>query len=148
MRQESSKDLVRKGRLIEGNAKCRHLKNWPVKGLYGRCLSVWGPITPYSPLHTIYVDTVYLFTHGRGGGGKLNQRSEEGQQGKYRSQSWVENTNMTECTQEIAYLKSINSDKPLPRSPFTGSIFLDDDILHWLLWVLLSIWVVARLPSV
>jgi hypothetical protein len=29
----------RKRRLIEGNAKCRHLKKWPVKGLCGRCLS-------------------------------------------------------------------------------------------------------------
>jgi hypothetical protein len=33
-------------RLIEGNAKCRHLKDWPVKGLCGRCLSVWGPFPP------------------------------------------------------------------------------------------------------
>jgi hypothetical protein len=29
----------RKIRLIEGNAKCRYKKNWPVKGLRGRCLS-------------------------------------------------------------------------------------------------------------
>jgi hypothetical protein len=28
----------RKIRLIEGNAKCRHLKNWPVNGLCGRLL--------------------------------------------------------------------------------------------------------------
>ncbi len=49
-------------RLIEGNAKCRHLKNGPVKGLCGRCLSVWGPEThtpPPPPLDT-----------GRGGRGK------------------------------------------------------------------------------
>jgi hypothetical protein len=31
---------LRKIRLIEGNAKCRHLKNLIVKGLCGRCLSV------------------------------------------------------------------------------------------------------------
>jgi hypothetical protein len=30
----------RKIRLIEGNAKCRHLKNIPAKGLCGRSLSV------------------------------------------------------------------------------------------------------------
>ena len=29
----------RKIRLIESNAKCCHLKKWPVKGLCGRCLS-------------------------------------------------------------------------------------------------------------
>jgi len=34
------KSLERRNiRLIEGNAKCRHLKKWPVKGLCGRCLS-------------------------------------------------------------------------------------------------------------
>ncbi len=29
-------------------AKCRHLKNWPVKWLCGRCLSVLGP-EPHTP---------------------------------------------------------------------------------------------------
>jgi hypothetical protein len=54
---------------------------------------------------------VYLFTQGRGEGGELNQREgEKGNTGEYRSQSWVENTNMTECTQEIGYLQSINSE--------------------------------------
>jgi hypothetical protein len=40
-------------------------------------------------------------------GGELNQG--EGERDKrvwYISQSWVENTNMTECTQEIGYLQS------------------------------------------
>jgi hypothetical protein len=37
-----------------------------------------------------------------------------------RSQSWVENTNMTECTQEMG---SLQSDKHLPQSPFTGKFF-------------------------
>ena len=31
---------------IDTKAKCHHLKNWPVKGLCGRCLFVWGP--PYT----------------------------------------------------------------------------------------------------
>jgi len=40
----------------------------------------------------------------------LNQREwERGHRGEYRSQSWVENIKMTECTQEIGYLQSINS---------------------------------------
>jgi hypothetical protein len=47
-----------------------------------------------------------------------------------RSQSWVENTNVTECTQEIGYLQSINSDEYLPQSPFTSKFFLYDEILH------------------
>ncbi len=46
-----------------------------------------------------------------------------------RSQSWLENTNMTECTQEIGFLESINSDEHLPQSPFQVH-FLDNDILH------------------
>jgi hypothetical protein len=33
------------------------------------------------------------------------------------------NTNMTECTQGIGYLQSINSGKHLPESPFTGQFF-------------------------
>jgi hypothetical protein len=49
--------------------------------------------------------------------GELNQR--EGGRGN-RLQGWVENTNMTECTQEIGYLQSINSDK----HPFTRQFFL------------------------
>jgi hypothetical protein len=39
---------------------------------------------------------------------------------------------MTECTQEILYLRSINCNKHLLQSPLTGP-FLDDDILHVLL---------------
>jgi len=38
-----SKYFCDKIRLIEGYAKCRHLKKLTFKGLCGRCLSVWGP---------------------------------------------------------------------------------------------------------
>jgi hypothetical protein len=62
---------------------------------------------PPPPLHTVYAFTVYvlyLFKQGRGGG-ELNQREEErGNKGGYRSQSWVENTNMTECAEKISSL--------------------------------------------
>ncbi len=52
--------------------------------------------------------------------GELNQREGEiGNRGEYRSQSWVENTNMTECVQEIYCRKA-----PLQVN------FLDDDILR------------------
>ncbi len=56
-----------------------------------------------------YVRIQYLFTI-KGGGVVANQREgERGNRGEYRSKSWVENTNMTDCTQEIGYLQSINS---------------------------------------
>jgi hypothetical protein len=35
------------------------------------------------------------------------------------TQSWVEKSNMTECAKKLA----INSDKPLPQSPFTSQVF-------------------------
>jgi hypothetical protein len=34
----------RKIRLIESNAKCCYLKNWPLNRLCGRCLYVCGPL--------------------------------------------------------------------------------------------------------
>jgi hypothetical protein len=63
-----------KMRLIVGTAKCRHLKNRPVKGLCGRCLSVWGPEPGTAPLHTVCI--LYLFTQGRGR--ELNHREVRG----------------------------------------------------------------------
>ncbi len=84
----------RKIRLIEGTSKCHHLKYWPVKGLCGRCLSVWGPEPHTPPLtHCLRVYT------GKGGErGELNQR--EGKGGN-SSQSWVENTNMIDCISSL-----------------------------------------------
>ncbi len=74
------------------------------------------PYTLYTCIHSILIDT------GKGGEGwELNQREgERGNREEYRSQSWVENTKITEWTQEINYLQSKNSDKHLPESPFTG----------------------------
>jgi hypothetical protein len=62
----------RKIRLIEGNAKCRHLKNLSVKGL---CDSL-RPRNPYPPLtHCKLVYSIqYSFTQRRGDGGEINQR--------------------------------------------------------------------------
>ncbi len=48
------------------------------------------------------------------------RKGKGGNRGEYRSESRVKNT---ECTQEIGYLQSVNTDKYLPQSPFTG-IFL------------------------
>ncbi len=126
----------RKIRLIEGNAKCRHLKKLTCKGtlrqvficlrpppLLGFCLgwssnfagSETGQIqtvkvlqnmvsnrtTCLPPLHTVYVHTI-SYSHREGGGGVVEpERRGEGRQGRVRSQIWVENTNLTECTKEI-----------------------------------------------
>ncbi len=115
---------------INNKAKCRHLKkNWPAEGLCGRCLSIWDP-EPHTLLTLTQCIRIYstLIRTGKGEGGELNQRvGERGNTLEYKSQRWVENTYMTECTQEIGYIRSINSDKHLPQSLFTGQI-LDDDI--------------------
>ncbi len=121
----------RRIRLIEGNAKCRHIKNWLVKGFLGRCLSFWGPEPIYHSPYTLYICyTVYFFTQGRGGGSWAREKG-RGATWESTEQSWVENTSMTECAQEIDYLQSMNSEH-LPQSHVTGK-FLDDDILHCLL---------------
>jgi hypothetical protein len=55
----------------DSKAKWCNLKNWPVKGLCGRCLFVWGP--PY----TLYTYFILIHT-GKGlrGGEELNQRED------------------------------------------------------------------------
>ncbi len=80
-------EKAKKDRLIEGNVKCRHLYNWPVKGLCGKCFSVWCPEPYIPPLHNVYAYTVNLH---RKGGSEPERRLE----GRHNSQSWVENTNM------------------------------------------------------
>jgi hypothetical protein len=67
---------LRKRRIIEANAECRHLTKFTCKVTLREVYNVYlseaeNPMPP--PLHTVYVYTVYLFTQG-GGGGHLNQR--------------------------------------------------------------------------
>ncbi len=53
-------------RLIEGNAKCRHLKKLTYKGTLRQVFICLRLRTPYTPLlHILYEYTVYLFTQGR-----------------------------------------------------------------------------------
>jgi hypothetical protein len=54
-------------------------------------------ITP-RPLHNVYMYTVYFFTQGKGGGGFELEKS--GERGNI-SQSWVKNTNMTDCISSL-----------------------------------------------
>ncbi len=72
-----------------------------------------------SPLHNLYVYSVYFFSRREGGEVNGSWTREKGR----GAQSWVEITNMTEFTQEIGYLQSINSHKHLLQSPFTGQFF-------------------------
>jgi hypothetical protein len=53
-------------RLMEGNAKCPHLKNLLVEGLCGRCLSAWGPEIHTPPSHCKSVNSIHIHTGKRG----------------------------------------------------------------------------------
>ncbi len=71
-------------RLIESNTKGHYLKkNWPVKGICGRCFIclrppplLWPNTPPPLTQCTVYVYTVYLFTQRRGEGDRANQRED------------------------------------------------------------------------
>ncbi len=126
----------RKIRLIESNAKCHHLKKGTLREaficlrpppLLSICLgwsnnfvgSESGQIQRVKLLQNLVSNRTQHSppppSHTLKGGGEVNQRR------SYRgnsSQSWVENTNMTRL-----YLQSINSNKHLPQSPFTGQVF-------------------------
>jgi hypothetical protein len=52
-----------------------------------------NPISPPAVTHCICVYSLLIHT-GKGGGGELNQREGERENS---SQSWVENTNTTDC---------------------------------------------------
>jgi hypothetical protein len=82
------------------------------------------PRTPHPPpLHTVYGVYSILIHTGKGGvGWEFNQR--EGQRGN-SSQSWVENSNLTDC---ISNLHCINFDKHLPQKSLNRSSFLDENI--------------------
>ncbi len=75
-------DYTVKIRLIENNAKCRHLKKLTCKGPLRQVFYLSEvpspPMTPNSPpplTHCLPVySTIYLFTQRRGGGGGLKRR--------------------------------------------------------------------------
>ncbi len=62
---------------IDTNAKCRYLKKFTYKGTLRQvfiCLRPPPLLWPHTPPHTVFAYTVYLFTRGRGGGGRANKR--------------------------------------------------------------------------
>ncbi len=77
------------------------------------CLSYTPPPSKRYTLYSI----LHVLIHKGKGGEELNQS--EGEMGQ-RIPKLGENTNVSECTQEIGYPQSINSDKHLPQSPYTG----------------------------
>ncbi len=60
----------------DSKARCRYLKKFTCKGALWQVFYLseapFPPMTPCSPspLHTVYVYTIYLFTQGGGGGGR------------------------------------------------------------------------------
>ncbi len=88
------------------------------------------PPPPHPLTHCIqYVYSIYVLIHtGKEGGGGESWTREKVRGGN-SSQSWVKNTNMTDC---ISSLK--NSDKRLPQSLLQVHFFIDDEILLWCLY--------------
>jgi hypothetical protein len=116
----------RKIRLIEGNAKGRHLKKLTCKGTLQKLFICLRPRTPSPLTHCIREDSILIHS-GNGGEARVEpERRGEGQQGREQITKLAENTNKTECTQEI---QSTNSDKTCRKVPLQFN-FLDDDILH------------------
>jgi hypothetical protein len=102
-------------------------KKWPVKGLCGRCLSVWGPLPSYdpipTPLHIVYVYTVYLFPQG----GKGESWTREKVRGAivYNAGSKIPTWLTESPVFKLWYT-------PAAKVPLHVN-FLDDDILPWYL---------------
>jgi hypothetical protein len=88
------------------------------------CLRSRTPYTSPPPSHCIRVYK-YSYSLREGGGGELNQR--EGERGN-SSQSWVENTYMTDSISNLKTLINTCCKVPLQVN------FLDGDILLWCLY--------------
>jgi hypothetical protein len=87
----------RRGRKISHRRKCKISLSG--KGLRGRCLSVLGPEThTTSPLTRCTLVYSILIHAGRGEGEKVEP---ERRVRSNSSQSWVKNTNMTDCISSL-----------------------------------------------
>ncbi len=89
-------------------------KKLPVKGLCGRCLSVWGP--PFLWTHTplTHCTRVYRKLIHKGKGESYPERRLKEQQFTKLGRKYHH---------DQLFLQSTNSDNPLPQSPFTVKFF-------------------------
>jgi hypothetical protein len=98
---------------MEGKAKFRHLSKLTCKGTLRQCLSVLG-LERHTPLaHCIRVYSVLIHT-GKWGVRVEPERRLEAQQFTKPGQKYQH---------DGLYLQSINSNKQLAQSPFTGKFF-------------------------
>jgi hypothetical protein len=106
----------RKIRLIEGNAECRHLKTLTCRGTLRQVFICLRPRTLCPPPITHCIQYTYSHREGGMGGGGESWTREKGRgatahkMGRKYQHDWL-------------HLQSINSDKHLPQSPFTGQYF-------------------------
>jgi hypothetical protein len=120
---------------IDTKAKCRHLKNLPVKGFCGRCLSVRGPLPSSDPIHppppTHCIRVHCIITHtGKRGGGELTREKVRGatvHKAGSKIPTWL--------TVSPVY---INSDSHLPQCPLEVNIF------RWQHFALVSIKIISQ----
>ncbi len=131
---------------IDTIAKCYYLKNWPVKGLCGRCLSVWGHFyskvfvwggvhfcrfwnwldtesqTPaqydlqQNPVPLPPLHTVYILIHTGKEGGGRVEPERRLEEQQFKRLG-------RKYQHDWMYLQFVNSDKHLPQSPITGQVF-------------------------
>jgi hypothetical protein len=98
---------------VETKIKCRHLKKFICEGTLRQMFICLRPRTPFLPTtHCIRVQ--YTYSH-REGGRVEPERRLEGQQFTKLGPKYQHDWRL--------YLQSINSDKHLPRSPFTNQFF-------------------------
>ncbi len=110
------------------------LKNWPVKVLGGRCLSVWGAFPSYDPIphpptHCKRVDK-YTYSYREGGGeGQLTRE-------KVRAAT----LHKTSHQHDWLYLQSINFIKHPPVKTHLGfGVFIVNWSMLWAIYCLLAI---------
>ncbi len=108
----------RKIRLIEGNAKCRHLKKLTYKGTLRQVFICWGPEPHTPPSFTLYTCIQYTYSHRERG---EEERVEPGR--RFEAQQFTKLGRKYQHDWLWLYLQSANSDKHLPQSPFTGQFY-------------------------
>ncbi len=115
--------------------KCRHLKNLPVKGLFGRCLKtcVHSVMLVFSTQRCLLPLSLSLWFNSP------PYPLSSGEDHHILQEFYT--LHLTRFRTHIIARppqtkREPRTNKYMPQSPFYRSISLDDDILHCLLWVL------------